>query len=112
MRPPAARAQREARWHRPCNRLVRGPRRADFEEAAMRWVGVVALCAVACGGAEDGSGEGADETIESGVPHALPFARGESAVAAASPKLVYYGGPVLGKGRVVAALGGAGVGAD
>src|SRR5260370_11134154 len=99
MRPPAARAQREARWHRPCNRLVRGPRRADFEEAAMRWVGVVALCAVGCGGAEDGAGEGADETIEAGGPHAAPFARGESAVAAASPQLRYLRRHAQGKGR-------------
>jgi hypothetical protein len=91
---------------------VRGPRRADLEEAAMRWVGAVALCAVACGGVEDVSGDAADETIESGVPHALPFARGESAAPAASPKLVYYGGPVLEKATVVAVLWGPSVDAE
>jgi hypothetical protein len=78
----------------------------------MRWVGAVALCAVACGGVEDVSGDAADETIESGVPHALPFARGESAAPAASPKLVYYGGPVLEKASVVAVLWGPSVDAE
>lgn len=69
---------------------------------------LAALClTTACGGFEPPTDpQEADQTLESGAPHAMPFGPplGEGAVSRA--KLVYYGGPVLSNTRVVAVLWG------
>ena len=69
---------------------------------------LAALClTTACGGvAPSGDPLEADQTLESGSPHALPL--GPPPAAAATPRahLTDYGGPVLGNAKVVAVLWG------
>jgi hypothetical protein len=80
----------------------------------MRRIFSGALCAlavVACGGAEEsGDEEAADQSIESGTPHVLPYGRSETARTGA--QLKYYGGPVVESAKVVAVLWGSSVDAD
>ncbi len=61
----------------------------------------LAICA-ACGGEDPLAASEADESIESGTAHALPF----GAQAKGSGNLRYYGGPVLEHPKVVAVLWG------
>ena len=67
-----------------------------------RWA--LALCAAACGGMEESAVSQVDEQIESVAPHVLPFAR--EARTGGTPKLTYWGGPVVESAKVVAVLWG------
>src|SRR5260370_30986825 len=87
-------AQRSARWHCICNCPLRGLRRAASRRgAAMRWMVAVVLCTMACGGGDELAEGAADETIESGSPHALLLHGGE-AQAQAAKRSDYRGPPV------------------
>src|SRR5258708_28312361 len=104
-------AQRSARWHCIWSGRLRGPRRAASRRgAAMRWMVAVALCTMAGGGVDELAEGAADETIESGSPHALLLHGGEAQAKAA--KLSYYGGPVVESAQVVAVLWGPSVDAQ
>ncbi len=76
----------------------------------MRWMVAVVLCTMACGGVDELAEGAADETIESGSPHALLLHGGEAQAKAA--KLSYYGGPVVESAQVVAVLWGPSVDAQ
>lgn len=63
--------------------------------------------AAACGGMNEADPTAADETLESGAAHALPWSlTPESEASARGARLRYYGGPVLESARVVAVLWG------